>query len=84
MAMSHDGPAIPEANEEDTLEQQLPAEPDPAEDSGAAEEVQPHGDPLFPGGSEADRLEQARDGGAPDGEEDYPRDSGPEYPEDAP
>lgn len=81
MAMSHEGPAIPDANEEDTLEQQLPAEPDPAEDSGEPE-TQPDADPLFPAGSEADRLEQARDGGAADGEDDYPRGTGEEYPED--
>ncbi|MFZ3417542.1 hypothetical protein [Arthrobacter sp. 3Tela_A] len=79
-----EGPAIPSGNEEDTMEQQVPAIPDPAEDDGAADPVQPHGDPVLPGGSEADRLDQSRDGIAPDGEDDYPRDSGAEYPEDAP
>ena len=79
-----EGPAIPAGNEEDTMEQQVPAVPDPVEDEGAAAPVQPHGDPLLAGGSEADRLDQARDGSAPDGEDDYPRDAGAEYPEDTP
>ncbi|MBD7994552.1 hypothetical protein H9639_04505 [Arthrobacter sp. Sa2CUA1] len=83
MPTPHEGPAIPGSNEEDTLEQQVPVDPDPVEDDGAEEPVRPHGDPLLPGGSEADRLEQARDSGGPDGEEDYPRDVGAEYPEDS-
>ena len=82
MATSHEGPAIPTGNEEDTLEQQMPAVPDPAEENDAAEPVPPNNDPLLPGGSEADRLDQARDSGGPDGEEDYPRDVGADYPED--
>lgn len=82
MATPHEDPAIPAGNEEDTLEQQIPAVPDAAEDNNAEEPVRPHGDPLLPGGSEADRLDQARDSGGPDGEEDYPRDVEADYPED--
>lgn len=76
MATPFEGPAIPSGNEEDTMEQQLPAVPEPVEDESGTDPVQPHGDPLLPGGSEADRLDQAREGGAADGEDDYPRDSG--------
>lgn len=82
MPTPHEGPVIPGGNEEDAQEQQVPADPATVEDDGTEEPVRPHGDPLFPGGSEADRLEQARDSGGPDGEEDYPRDVGADYPED--
>lgn len=81
MATPFEEPAIPSGNEEDTLEQQLPAVPDVEEDAAAADPVLAHGDPLLPGGSEADRLDQEREGSAPDGEDDYPRDSGEEFPD---
>jgi len=84
MATPFEEPAIPSGNEEDTLDQQLPAVPEAEEDDGAADPVRAHGDPLLPGGSEADRLDQERDGSAPDGEDDYPRDAGADYPEDSP
>ena len=80
MATSPEGPAIPGGNEEDTLEQQLPAVPDNAEYD--ADAPVPHEEPALPSGSEADRLDQARDSGGPDGEEDYPRDAEADYPED--
>ena len=81
MATPFEEPAIPSGNEEDALEQQLPAAPELEEDDGAADPVRAHGDPLLPGGSEADRLDQERAGTAPDGEDDYPRDAGEEYPD---
>ena len=82
MATPFEEPAIPSRTEEDTLEQQLPAVPEPEEDGGADDPVRPHGDPLLPGGSEADRLDQERDGSAADGEDDYPRNAGEEFPGD--
>ncbi|MBF4994320.1 hypothetical protein ITX31_09370 [Arthrobacter gandavensis] len=81
MATPFEEPAIPSRTEEDTLEQQLPVIPDVEEDEGAADPIRPHGDPLLPGGSEADRLDQERDGSASDSEDDYPRDAGEEFPE---
>lgn len=50
MATPFEEPAIPSRTEEDTLEQQLPAVPEPEEDGGADDPVRPHGDPLLPGG----------------------------------
>ena len=81
MSAPHEDPVIPAGNDEDAMEQQLPAVPGAEEDS--EETAPPHGDLLLPGGSEADRLDQARDGGGTDGEEDYPRDAEAGYPEDA-
>ncbi|WP_433122479.1 hypothetical protein ACQ7FX_13475 [Arthrobacter koreensis] len=82
MATPFEEPAIPSRTEEDTLEQQLPAVPEPEEDGGADDPVRPYGDPLLSGGSEADRLDQERDGSAADGEDDYPRNAGEEFPDD--
>lgn len=73
MSTADNRPAVPAENEADALEQQTPAVPDAQEDTGIQDPVRAHGDPLRPEGSEADRLEQDTDGGAPPDEDDYPR-----------
>ncbi|MCC9197123.1 hypothetical protein QNO08_15905 [Arthrobacter sp. zg-Y820] len=74
MSTPNDRPATAAQNEADVLEQQASVVPEAQEDTGIQDPVRPHGDPLRPDGSEADRLEQDADGGAANSDEDeYPR-----------